>query len=94
MGSFRCRQEGGIGSPAGSKRWWLTRAAGLVQPDPWLGLASEFPDIVAAQQEICRQFGVAPDLAADRLVQLYRRHCDEWTRFPAASLAETQRKAA
>lgn len=75
--------------------WQVARLkAGLVQPDPWLGLVSEFPDIVAAQQAICRQLGVAPDLAADRLVQLYRRHCDEWTRFPAASLAETQRKAA
>jgi hypothetical protein len=67
--------------PDGDRFSWSVRGRG-------------FPDIVAAQEAICRQLGVAPDLAADRLVQLYRRHCDEWTRFPAASLAETQRKAA
>lgn len=75
--------------------WQVARlAAALGQEDAWLGLLSEFPSVSLAQQSLARQLALPASVVADRLVGLYRRHCDEWCRFPGSLLAQLGRKAA
>lgn len=75
--------------------WQVARlGAALRQEDAWLGLVSEFPSLAVAQQSLAAQLVLPASVVADRLVGLYRRHCDEWRRFPGSSLAQLGRKAA
>jgi hypothetical protein len=66
----------------------------LSQSDPWFGLVSAFPRIVEAQQALAEQFFLHESIIAERLVNLYRSHCDEWQRFPMSASRRISRKAA
>lgn len=75
--------------------WQVARlAATLQQENVWLGLVREFPSITVAQHALAQQLALPASVVADRLIALYRRHCAEWCRFPASSLAQLHRKAA
>jgi len=55
----------------------------LNQDSPWRALSREYPQLVeVAAGEIAT--AMASSGAEERLVDLYRRYCDEWARFPAA----------
>jgi hypothetical protein len=75
--------------------WQVARLASAVgQPDAWRGLVNEFPSLVEAQQSLVGQLGLSDAAVAAQLVEIYRRHCEEWRRFPGASLAMVRREAA
>jgi 7-cyano-7-deazaguanine synthase in queuosine biosynthesis len=75
--------------------WQAARiTAALAEENAWQGLVSEFPAIARAQQALARQLDLPPGAAAEQLVGLYRRHCEELSRFPAATSARVHREAA
>lgn len=59
-----------------------------------MGLVNEFPCVVVAQQALARQLDFPAAVVAEQLVGLYRRHCEEWSRFPAANSARVRKEAA
>ena len=75
--------------------WQVARlAAALGQRDSWVGLVDEFPCVVEAQQALARQLDLPAAVVAEQLAGLYRRHCEEWSRFPAANPARVRKEAA
>ena len=60
--------------------WQVARLRqALAQPEPWTALVREFPDLSIVEEEWCRNRG---DLAAKkRLVNLYRKHTQEFRSF-------------
>jgi 7-cyano-7-deazaguanine synthase in queuosine biosynthesis len=62
--------------------WQVARLTdALRREDPWMGLVDEFPRIVEAQEALSEQHGLPVSTVAERLVSLYRCHCEEWRRF-------------
>lgn len=75
--------------------WQVARLASAVgQPDPWRALVNEFPSLVEAQHSLVGHLDLSAAAVAGQLVELYRRHCEEWRRFPGALLAMIRREAA
>lgn len=57
-------------------------AHALASDKPWRALSRQFPDLIDAANA-ASALGYPADTVEERLVDLYRRYCDEWGAFPA-----------
>lgn len=60
----------------------------------WKTLMAEFPELRQICVALVKQTGYTDEVIQNRLLRLYRRHCDEWENFPPRQWMPPGRQAA
>jgi 7-cyano-7-deazaguanine synthase in queuosine biosynthesis len=79
----------------GAMDWQVERLRqALAGNGGWTTLMSEFPELRQTGVALVKLSGDSDEIIQNRLVRLYRRHCDEWSNFPPRQWMLPRRKVA